>query len=382
MFKYLRKQRKWFGIGCLLCLWWMGSQSVFAVDLRDSLDFSDVQQAIDEMLPKEMPISFSDVVEELAQGNIYGFIKKTGTYIVDSMEQELKNNKKLLAQVIGIVIVSAVFTNFSMAFSKTYIAETGFYLTYLILLTLLLTSFMTTVTIAEKMLDQMTRFMSALVPVFSLSVMLTGNIQTGIWYQQVMVAVVAGIQWMISKGALSLVRFFVILSMVNQLSKEDVLSKCTELMKTVVGWTTKTALGFVIGLNMIQGMILPAFDTLKTGWTSRVVSTIPGIGNVMGGVVKTLGGSAVLIKNSVGAGGLLILAVLFLIPSVKLVLMALMTMVSQVILQPVADKRMIESIQSVSEGTLLLLKIEGTVFVLFFVSMAMMISISGTAFGG
>ena len=153
-------------------------------------------------------------------------------------------------------------------------------------------------------------------------------------------------------------------------------------MKTLIGWTTKTALGFVIGLQVIQGMILPAFDTLKTGWTSRVISAIPGLGSVMGGVVKTLGGSVVLIKNGVGAAGLLILAAIFLIPAVKLLIMVLMTLVSQVILQPVADKRMIESIQSVSEGTLLLLKIEGTVFVLFFISMAMMVSISGTVFRG
>lgn len=382
MFRCLVKYKNCLWIGLFILVWCIKGQYVFAADMSELFDYGDIQQAVDEMLPKEMPISFADVVEEFVQGDIDCFVKKFGSYIADSIVFELKNNKKLLVQVIGIVIVSAVFTNFSLAFSKTHIAETGFYLTCMLLFALLLTSFMTTVTIAETMIDQMTRFMSVLVPVFSLAVMMTGNIQTGLWYQQIMVTVVAGIQWLISKGALSLVQFYVILSMVNQLSKEDILSKCTELMKTLIGWTTKTALGFVIGLQVIQGMILPAFDTLKTGWTSRVISAIPGLGSVMGGVVKTLGGSVVLIKNGVGAAGLLILAAIFLIPAVKLLIMVLMTLVSQVILQPVADKRMIESIQSVSEGTLLLLKIEGTVFVLFFISMAMMVSISGTVFRG
>ena len=134
---------------------------------------------------------------------------------------------------------------FSMAFSRTFIAETGYYLTYMVLFTLLLTSFMTAARMAETLMGNMLKFMSALVPVFCLSVTLTGNIQTGIVYQQAMAAGLTAAEWLISKVILGLIHMYVILSLVNQLAKEDTLSKCAELIKTVAGWSLKTILGLV-----------------------------------------------------------------------------------------------------------------------------------------
>lgn len=367
-------------VGIVLCFF--AAMPAFAVDTEDSLDYQEVQKAMDEMLPDEVSFSFSELVQQLVQGDFDGMIEQVGQYLKEQLFYEIRNSKAMLVQMIGIIVISAVFTNFSMAFSKTFIAETGFYLTYTILFTLLLTSFMTAVNIASGITRNMLHFMSALVPVFCLAVTLTGNIQTGIWYHQAMVGGITLIEWIISKGILSLINVYVLISLVNQLSKEDILSKCADLIKLVSVWTTKTMLGLILGLHFIQGLILPALDTLKNGWTARLTSVVPGVGDAMGGVLKTVIGSAVLIKNGVGAAGLIVLAVLFLVPVIKLVVLILMYMAAQAVVQPVADKRMVACLHCVTEGVTLLLRIEGTVFVLFFLSMAMMTAASGAVFGG
>ncbi len=282
---------------------------------------------------------------------------------------------------VGIIFISAVFTNFSMAFSKTFIADTGYYLTYMVLFTLLLTSFMTVAQMAEGLMGNMMKFMSALVPVFCLSVTFTGSIQTGIMYQQAMVAGLTVTEWLVSKIILGLIHMYVIISLVNQLSKEDTLSKCGELIKTVAGWSLKTVLGLIFGMQFIQGLILPAFDSLKNGWAMRVTAAIPGVGDAMGSAVQTVIGSAVLIKNGIGTAGIIILAFLFIIPAVKLGIIVLMYQVAQAIVQPVADKRMLECLHCVADGVMLLIKVLGTVFILFFLSMAMMTAASGSIFG-
>lgn len=370
------------GLFMLILVTFFLPMSVEALDVSEDFDYQDIQNAMDAMLPDEIQISFSDVVQKLVSGDFDGIGTLIKTYIVQQLFYEIQSHKALLVQLLGILLMSAVFTNFSMTFSKTYIAETAFYLTYMLLFTLLLTSFMTAAEIAVSVTKHMIDFMSALVPVFCLAVTLTGNIQTGIWYQQITVVGVTLIEWLVSKGILKLVNIYVLLSLVNHLSKEDILSKCTELIKTVVVWSVRTVLGLVLGLHLIQGLVLPAFDTLKNGWTARLTSAIPGIGDTMGSVLQSVIGSAVLIKNGIGSAGMLILALLFFIPMIKLMVIVVMYMLAQAIVQPVADKRMIECLHCVSEGVLLLLKIEGTVFVLFFLSMAMMTSASGAAFGG
>ena len=364
-----------------LCLWFMTGMTVLAAE-DDTLDYGQIQEAMDEMLPESVDISFSELVGRLVSGDVQGVAENLKDYLLDQLFYEIKSNKAMLVQMLGIVFISAVFTNFSMAFSKTFVAETGFYLTYMVLFSLLLTSFMTAGQMAAELMGNMLKFMSALVPVFCLSVTLTGNIQTGIWYQQAMVTGITLIEWLVSRFILTLIHMYVLISLVNQLSKEDSLSKCADLMKTIAEWSLKTVLGVILGLNFIQSLVMPAFDSLKNGWAARITSAVPGVGDAMGAAMQTVIGSAVLIKNGVGTAGLIVLAVLFLIPTVKLAAIVLMYQVTQAIVQPVADKRMLACLHSVAEGVLLLLKVQGTVFILFFLSMAMMTAASGAVFGG
>ena len=382
MCKRIFKEKKWIVLCLILCLCWISKLSAYAMDIEESLDFSEIEKMMEDLLPNHEDLTFSELVDQLVSGDGSGVFKKSMDILGDALFSELKTSRLLLVQVIGIVVISAVFTNFSMAFSKTFIAETGFYLSCMLLFTLLLTSFMSAVTIAREIMEQMTAFVSVLLPVFCLAIMLTGNIQTGIGYQQAMLAVIAGVEWVLSKYVFMLVEFYVLISMVNQLSKEDILSKSAELIKSVVQWSTKTGFACVIGINFIQGLILPAFDSIKNGWTVRLTSVIPGVGDAMESVVKTMGGAAVLIKNGVGVAGLIVLILLFLIPAVKLVVLVVFYMAAQAVVQPVADKRMLSCLHYVSEGVLLLLKIEGTVCILFFVSLAVMAAVSGNVFGG
>ncbi len=381
--------RQWFLFACIFWLaGWLpaGAAGIPAANAAategdDMIDYGQIQEAMDEMLPESVQISFSDLVGQLVNGDIQGVFAHLKDYLLDQLFYEIRSNRIVLVQMAGIVFISAVFTNFSMAFSKTFVAETGFYLTYMVLFSLLLTSFMTVTQMASGLMENMLKFMSALVPVFCLAVTFTGNIQTGMWYQQAMVTGITLTEWLISKFILSMIHMYVLISLVNQLSKENALSKCADLIKTVAGWSLKTVLGVILGLNFIQSLVMPAFDSLKNGWAMRVTSAVPGVGDAMGTAMQTVIGSAVLIKNGIGAAGLIVLAFLFLIPAVKLAVIVLMYQAAQAIVQPVADKRMLTCLHCVAEGVLLILKVQGMVFILFFLSMAMMTAASGAVFG-
>lgn len=381
--------RQWFLFACIFWLaGWLpaGAAGIPAANAAategdDMIDYGQIQEAMDEMLLESVQISFSDLVGQLVNGDIQGVFAHLKDYLLDQLFYEIRSNRIVLVQMAGIVFISAVFTNFSMAFSKTFVAETGFYLTYMVLFSLLLTSFMAVTQMASGLMENMLKFMSALVPVFCLAVTFTGNIQTGMWYQQAMVTGITLTEWLISKFILSMIHMYVLISLVNQLSKENALSKCADLIKTVAGWSLKTVLGVILGLNFIQSLVMPAFDSLKNGWAMRVTSAVPGVGDAMGTAMQTVIGSAVLIKNGIGAAGLIVLAFLFLIPAVKLAVIVLMYQAAQAIVQPVADKRMLTCLHCVAEGVLLILKVQGMVFILFFLSMAMMTAASGAVFG-
>lgn len=62
----------------------------------------------------------------------------------------------------------------------------------------------------------------------------------------------------------------------------------------------KAVLFLITGLSLIQSMIVPVVDSFKNTAIHKVVSVIPGIGGLTGGVTELLLGAAVLVKNSFG----------------------------------------------------------------------------------
>ena len=101
---------------------------------------------------------------------------------------------------------------------------------------------------------------------------------------------------------------------------------------------------FFLGLNGIKSLILPLSDSLKMSVLFKAVSMIPGIGNSAQTVSKTIVGSAVLVKNSIGVAAVIVIAVIIGIPLLKLVVMAFLYQLLGAVLEPVADSRIVKAV--------------------------------------
>jgi len=96
---------------------------------------------------------------------------------------------------------------------------------------------------------------------------------------------------------------------------------------------------------------------VKRSAVNRTVEAIPWIGDVTGGVAEVALGSAVLIKNGIGAAGMVIAVMVCAVPVIRLVLLAFIYKFVAAMVQPVSDKRITACIGGVSEGYGLLLQI-------------------------
>ena len=71
-----------------------------------------------------------------------------------------------MGQVILLGILGAVFASFSSLFADSQVSEMGFYVTYLLIFTLLAASFLNGVRITRTLLEQLFEFVRVLVPAF------------------------------------------------------------------------------------------------------------------------------------------------------------------------------------------------------------------------
>ena len=152
------------------------------------------------------------------------------------------------------------------------------------------------------------------------------------------------------------------------------------LIASAVKVLLKIAVSFVLGMNIIQGMIAPAMDKLAENTITKTMQMIPGIGNVMSGMGQIFLASGLMIKNCLGATALVILVILCAVPFLKMAVLAVLYKFLAAVLEPIADKRLSGGMNGIANGGMLYLKIISTCLMMFFLSIAL--SSAATGLGG
>lgn len=349
----------------------MGTDAQDKAESVDILgDLSDIEASISDALMSENTVSFKDLLYELASGNLEGAGSLFWTMVKEQVSGGLYENQRLLFKIAGLAVIGAIFTNFAMAFSREQVAETGFYLTYTLLMTLLMSSFVMTAAIVTKVLNALTGFMKVLLPTFCLTLTLTtGSLLAGAYYELMMLAIALA-DWVMAAVLVKLIQVYILTSLVNHISREDYLSKLGELLATLIRWSNRTLVGLILGINVIQTMLLPAIDRAKSTAAYRLISAVPGVGSAMNTAAGAVIGSGVLIRNVLGMGSLIIILVICAMPVVRVCMVLLSYRVVQAVIQPVSDKRLLEGIESITQGAGMLLQILFSCVLMFILSLA------------
>lgn len=329
---------------------------------------------IDRYLQQEtggQGISFTELVKELMAGNG----KEAGRMLLDaakqSLFQEISHGGHMAGQLLALGLIGAVFANFSGIFTGSQISETGFFMTYLMAFTVLAASFFDSIQIAAEVLERQMLFMKVLLPSYFLAVAWAGAAAASAAWYEVVLFLIAAVQWLYLNLLLPLVRVYILLVMAGHMAKEDMLSKMTELLKSGIQWGIRSLIGLVLGFQLIQGMVLPYADAVKTAGVQKLLQVIPGVGAGAGAVTKLILGSGVLIKNTMGAAAVLILVLISLVPVLKLVVLLLIYRAVAAVLEPVADKRLVGCISGVADGQKLLLGLVTSGLLLFVITIAL-----------
>lgn len=220
------------------------------------------------------------------------------------------------------------------------------------------------------MLGQVLDFVKLLMPAYFLTVAFSGGSVSAVALYEAMTAAVTLVQWLCCNLLLPVVRIYVLLVLAGHVAKEEMLSKLTELLEQWVGWALKTLMGLVLGLQVLQGMVVPYADSAGQAGVRKVIEIIPGLGQGAGAVAQMVLGSGVLIKNSLGAAAVVVLLIMTLVPIAKLAVLMLFYQLAAAVMQPVCDKRVVSCVSGVSCGHKLLLKIVVSSLLLFVIAIA------------
>ena len=356
-------------ISFFICGKMVHAEEVYTSSL-DSIDLEEIENSLESLLGGET-FSFKEAVSGLIRGEIPFTMESVGELIWDSLFAGFAEQKNTFVHILVIIIVAALFNNFSSVFESGQVSEISFYVIYLLMFAILIQSFMSLAVLTTQTLNGIISFMKLLLPAYMVTVAFASGSTSAVMFYEITLMIILVVQWILVYFIVPAINIFLVLSIVNHLSKESFLNKMSKLVKDIVNWTLKTLTGAVIGINIIQGLIAPMVDAVKANLINKTVSAIPGIGSAFNSVTEIVLGSAVLIKNSIGVAGMIAILLICGAPVIRLCVTSFMYKLLSAAVQPIADKRVGSCIDDAGTAVWLLLRVLISGVVLFLITLAL-----------
>lgn len=358
-----------FVINSQVIVWGMDTDATtqeLVQEIYNAGQYEKVDEIIEENWSKK--ISFTDLIYEIIYGedNIASYVCE---YVYDVFLYEIGSIKNTIVSMLSLIIIFIVFNKITVQ-RDSYISEVSFFMIYTALMTMLLSAFSVITDVVVSGITTTLNFLSAIIPAYSTTLVLSGKISTASAFYTFTVALLYILEWGIKVIILPAVQIYVVIELINNIYGDKQFSKLSGLVYRGIKFVLKTAIVVVGGIGCIQAVINSVKDQISESVLLRSVSLIPGVGKVAGASGEILISCAMLVKNSVGIAILCVLLAITLIPIVKVFIFQITYKFMAAILQPVSDNRIVDGIHSIACAGELYVNVLVDTMLLFFISIA------------
>ena len=338
-------------------------------DIEKQIDIHALSQEI-KQLGGEYP-DFSSIFKKILSMQFTQAAQEIGQWIFDTAMQEIFSSKFLIGELVGVLLFSIFFSNISSAFSSYGVSDSGFFISYLLIYSIIFTNFTTMTSLFKNTVILLSSFLKILLPVYTLAISLSGNLSSGVVFYEYFMIVVLLLNWICIKIFLPLLQYYFLLELLNHFSEKQNISRLCEGMYFLLSKGIQILFFTFFGCHLLEAMIAPSVDAAKSNIVNKMIGIIPGAGSIVQSVTGTVLGSSLIIKNAVGASGILFLLVLLILPLIKLLLYVLFYFLLSVLLEPIAEERFSLCISTAVRCGMLMIKVLCMSSVLFVVILAL-----------
>lgn len=297
--------------------------------------------------------------------------------------KEVKEVLKLMVSIVTIAIICSLLKNLQEAFSDESISQIAFYACYVLMIIVLSRSFIISISIAKAVINDISNFMSALLPVLITMISLSGGITAATTLDPIVLGAVIFIPKVYSNIIIPMILMVFVLEFANNISNEHKITNLCKLFKQITIWFQGIIVTIFIGILTIRGITSSTIDavTLKTA-KFAVDNFIPIVGKAFSDAITSVAGYSLIIKNAISSIGLIVIILILLYPIVKLMLITLIYKLSAALVEPISDSRLTKSIEAAGNSMVLIISCILTVTLMFFILIGIIASSGRFIVGG
>lgn len=344
----------------------------------EKLGIDEVQKYWDDVVTK-----YGGFLPESQKGDFVDFIKGDKHFSIQQwfiaffkyLFYELVSNGKILGILIMLVIFSSLLKSLQNAFEKSNVSKIADSVVFLVLVVFALNSFYVASHATQEAISLMINFMYALVPILLALIATSGGVISVSFFHPILIFLMQTSSLLVTYFILPLILISTILSIVSIINEELQVTKLANLIRNTAVGVLGIFLTVFLGVLSVQGMTTAVTDGVAVK-TAKFVSSnfIPVVGKVFADVTDTVISASLLLKNTVGIVGLVVLLAIIVFPAIKILTVALIFKFSAAVLQPVGSKEIISTIDVIGKSVIYLFVCLSIVSLMFFLSMTLIIA--------
>lgn len=333
--------------------------------------WNDIVTKYGGFLPESQKGSFVDFISGEKKFSFNEWFKGILKFIF----HELLVNGKLLGSLILLTIFSMFLQSLQNAFEQSSISKVAYAIVYMVLIILALNSFHVAIEYTKETIEVITSFLMALIPLLLALIATSGGIISAAFFHPILLFLMNTSGILIQYVVLPLLFFSAILSIVSTMTDHYKVTQLAQLFRNFAIGILGAFMTVFLGVISVQGTSSAVADGVTIRTAKFVTGNfIPVIGRMFTDAADTVINASVLLKNTVGMAGVIILLLITAFPAIKILIVSFIYKLAAALLQPLGGGPVIACLDIISKSMIYIFAALAIVSLMFFLCITVIIA--------
>ena len=317
------------------------------------LDFSTLDEILTNLSNEQKDIfknrSFLDKVISLVNGEVDNNFDTFFEYIINLMFDNLVEFLPSLCMIVAISIVCSLIGGFASTEQKG-VSSLIYFVCFGVIVVMVFSSVKGIVSNISSVVLSIKSQMDIIFPILLTLITSVGSVVTVSAFQPAIALLSAGIMNIFTAVMIPIFLFSMVFTVVGNVSPNIKLDKCCKFCSSLFKWIIGVVFTVFIAFLSVQGITASSVDSISLRSAKFAIkSYIPLLGGYISDGFNLIVASSVLIKNAVGATGLILMFVTIIVPIIKVAIYSLGLKLVAAVVEPLADNKIANFLYSTSK---------------------------------
>ncbi|MBQ3022630.1 MAG: stage III sporulation protein AE [Clostridia bacterium] len=293
---------------------------------------------------------FGGIINSIASGEFSPDAGNIINRLISLFLGELRSAFVLVGSIAAVILIGAFIKNLDNSFGKSSVSQASGIALFLYIATIAATAFQVATGYVLETLQDITIFVHSIIPSMTMLCISGGEMVSATMSHPVMYFICSAFGALIKNVITPLVLLRAVCTLLCAITGNDSLSEFTALFSKLHKTLLALSMSLFAGIMGISSFAAASFDSLAArGVKFAISASVPVVGGSISEAMSSVAGSAMLLKNAVGLGGVIVIFAMFAIPLLKMWALSLAFRLTAAFTAPISEKTVSETLRKLGE---------------------------------